>query len=266
MRRNQGNKPARPQSGYALLLIMFFLAALTVSLLAARANVITENRREKEQEMVWRGRQYVRGIRLYYSKTNHFPAQLEDLYQPKTGIRFMRQAYKDPMNTVDGSWRLIYVGPHGEIIGSLNQPPLPAIVNNPIAASNGLTGVLATPQQTLFGSTKTPFPNPGTNNSVSFSSFTASGSQASFANPGAAAPRAPNAATTPQTAQSGPQDPASDSTDGPSNPVFGGKIIGVGSKVDEGSLMWLEGAKNYKHFEFIMKRVTINPELVTPNP
>src|SRR5262249_35199400 len=31
----------------------------------------------------------------------------------------MRQAYKDPMNSKDGEWRLIYVGPAGQLIGSL---------------------------------------------------------------------------------------------------------------------------------------------------
>ena len=34
----------------------------------------------------------------------------------------MRQAYKDPMNGEDGSWRLIYVGPAGQLIGSLKPP------------------------------------------------------------------------------------------------------------------------------------------------
>ena len=31
----------------------------------------------------------------------------------------MRQAYKDPMNAKDGDWRLIYVSPTGQLIGSL---------------------------------------------------------------------------------------------------------------------------------------------------
>ena len=108
-------------NGYALLLVMFFLALLTVSIGVATPNIITEGRREKEAEMIWRGKQYVRGVRLYYRKTHHFPTQLEDLYTAKTGIRFMRQAYKDPMNNVDGSWRLICVGPNGQLIGSLRE-------------------------------------------------------------------------------------------------------------------------------------------------
>ena len=47
--------------------------------------------------MIWRGRQYVRGIKLYYRKTGRFPTSMDDLTKPKLGsLRFMRQAYKDP--------------------------------------------------------------------------------------------------------------------------------------------------------------------------
>ena len=71
--------------------------------------------------MVWRGKQYVRGIRLFYQRMHRFPVELDDLTKPKTGLRFMRQAYKDPMNQVDGTWRLIYLGPGGVLIGSLKM-------------------------------------------------------------------------------------------------------------------------------------------------
>src|SRR5260370_14165243 len=70
--------------------------------------------------MIWRGKQYARGVKMYYRKTGKFPTSMDDLIKPKLGsLRFMRQAYKDPMNTKDGDWRLIYVGPTGQLIGSL---------------------------------------------------------------------------------------------------------------------------------------------------
>ena len=109
------------QQGYAILTVMFFLTLLVLGTIVVAPNVVTDLQRQKEEEMIWRGKQYVRGVRLYYTKMHRFPTQLEDLYKPKTGIRFMRQAYKDPMNTADGSWRLIYVGPNGQLIGSLKD-------------------------------------------------------------------------------------------------------------------------------------------------
>jgi hypothetical protein len=61
--------------------------------------LLTQGRREKETEMVWRGKQYVRGIKQYYLKTGRVPQSLDELPKPRLGdLRFMRQAYKDSVN------------------------------------------------------------------------------------------------------------------------------------------------------------------------
>jgi hypothetical protein len=109
--------------GYALMMVVFFTALLLIATMVAAPRILLEGKREKEKEMIWRGHQYVRGVKLYYRKMGRFPTSIDDLTKPKTGsLRFMRQAYKDPMNGEDGSWRLIYVGPAGQLIGSLKPP------------------------------------------------------------------------------------------------------------------------------------------------
>ncbi len=120
-----GRKRQR-ESGYALLMLVVMATILLIIVTAAAPSILTQGRREREEEMIWRGKQYVRGIKLFYRKTGHFPAQLDDLTKPKTGIRFMRQAYTDPMNKEDGSWRLLYVGAAGQLIGSLNPNANPS--------------------------------------------------------------------------------------------------------------------------------------------
>ena len=111
------------EDGYALMMVVFFTALMLVAVMVAAPRILLEGKREKEKEMIWRGHQYVRGVKLYYRKMGHFPTSIDDLTKPKTGsLRFMRQAYKDPMNGEDGSWRLIYVGPAGQLIGSLKPP------------------------------------------------------------------------------------------------------------------------------------------------
>src|ERR1700719_3856931 len=113
----------RRQAGYALMMVVFFTALLLIATMVAAPRILLEGKREKEKEMIWRGHQYVRGVKLYYRKLGRFPTSIDDLTKPKTGsLRFMRQAYKDPMNGEDGSWRLIYVGPAGQLIGSLKPP------------------------------------------------------------------------------------------------------------------------------------------------
>src|SRR6266576_126644 len=115
----------RSERGYALLVVIFLVTLLLLSTMVVATNILTEGRREKEKEMIWRGNQYVRGVKLHFRKTGRFPTSLDDLTKPKLGsLRFMRQAYKDPMNKEDGSWRCIYVGPAGQLIGSLKPRPL----------------------------------------------------------------------------------------------------------------------------------------------
>src|ERR1700716_670299 len=119
----RGGYCKRRQQGYAMMMVLFFTALLLISAVVAAPRILTERKREKEQEMIWRGKQYVRGVKLYYRKMGRFPTTVDDLIKPKVGsLRFMRQAYKDPMNSGDGSWRLIYVGPAGQLIGSLKPP------------------------------------------------------------------------------------------------------------------------------------------------
>jgi hypothetical protein len=111
------------EDGYALMMVVFFTALMLIGAMVVAPRILQEGKREKEKEMIWRGKQYVRGVKLYYRKMGRFPTSVDDLTKPKTGsLRFMRQAYKDPMNGEDGTWRLIYVGPAGQLIGSLKPP------------------------------------------------------------------------------------------------------------------------------------------------
>src|SRR5437868_1834927 len=121
--RIRHNLRKHTQQGYALLLVIFMTTMLLILATMVAPNIKTEGQREEEKEMIWRGNQYARGVKLYFRKMGRFPISLDDLTKPKVGsLRFMRQAYKDPMNKEDGSWRFIYVGPAGQLIGSLKPP------------------------------------------------------------------------------------------------------------------------------------------------
>jgi hypothetical protein len=236
------NRPAtavkNAQRGFALLMVMFMATLVFLSAMVAIPYLKTERQREKEQEMIWRGKQYVRGIKLYYRKTGRFPTSLDDLTKPKLGsIRFMRQAYKDPMNKEDGTWRMIYVGPGGQLIGSLKPPQ-----------NFQLPGQLGV--------------QPGANPQQQNSAFSSSGFGQS-APAGAAQPGQPgttqSAATPAQGTAPAPGTAAADDAAALANPsglisdspVLGGNIIGVGSKVNKRSVIIYDKAKNYRLFEFI---------------
>src|SRR5712664_3894277 len=238
------------QEGYALMLVVFMLALIAVASAAVAPDVITNGRREKEEEMIWRGNQYVRGIRLYvryyqsHGGTTRFPTSMEDLTKNKVGIRFMRHAYKDPVNAVDGSWRMIYVGPNGQLIGSLKSRPLTPDGQNSSFGSGSSGGFGSS-----FGGSQSAT---GSNSSFGSSSFGSSsfntGGNANAANrqgqaagQGAAGNLSSDTMSTPQ---------AIANSDGTTD-VLGGSIIGVGSKVNRASIIWYDKAKNYRQFEFV---------------
>jgi hypothetical protein len=230
-----------------MLTVVFLVALITVAATAASLNVLTDGKREKEKEMIWRGNQYVRAIKLYYRKNGRFPAQLEDLYKPKIGnVRFLRQPYKDPMNKTDGSWRLIYVGPAGQLIGSLKpqkslQLPAPGTPTAPGAATSGAAAGANAPAAP--GSSQSGTPAQGSGTGAAPPSGQAGSSDSSAPTSGqSGTPGAGDAAGSGQDLPPG-------NVDSPS--VIGGAIIGIGSKIDGRSVIVCDKAKNYRLFEFV---------------
>ena len=223
-----------------MMMVMFLATVMLITVMVAAPYIRTERQRDKEEEMIWRGKQYVRGIKLYYKKVGHFPTSVDDLTKPKLGsLRFMRQAYDDPMNKTDGSWRLIYVGPSGQLIGSLKPPQSFQIPGQPGAPAG------ANAQQTsAFGASGFGQPaqgQPGTQQGAQ-PGATQSGAnpQPSTGTPSGNAVSADDAA-----ANATPSGTVNDS------PLIGGNIIGVGSKINKRSIMVYDKATNYRLFEFV---------------
>jgi hypothetical protein len=116
----------RDQGGYAYLMALALVVALLITSQVAVENILTSGRRQREEEMIWRGQQFVRAIRLYYRKTGHYPSTLDDLKKGMPELHFLRYAaYKDPMKSDDErAWRFIYVNAAGQIIGSVRYATL----------------------------------------------------------------------------------------------------------------------------------------------
>src|ERR1700722_15383141 len=111
--------------GFAYIMALFMIVALLITSQVAMQNIVTQGRREREEDMIWRGQQYVRAIRLFYRKTGKYPQNLNDLKKGLPELHFLRYAaYKDPMKKDDGAWRFIYVNAAGQIIGSTKYATL----------------------------------------------------------------------------------------------------------------------------------------------
>jgi len=223
-------KRRKAQSGYALLMLVFVAALMLVAASTIGLKVATQGQRQREMELEWRGKQYARGVKLFSRKNGRFPKSIEELVKPGVGVRFMRKAYKDPMNTGDGTWRLIYVGPAGQLIGSSKAGSRVGLL--PGVAGAGVRPAMAgaTPAGAMPGSSDSSFSEPTKGERPLKSGV---------------APAAKAASDDPFGAQSISTGLGSDGR------IIGGNIIGVGSKVDKNSLRVYEGASTYREWEFL---------------
>ena len=96
----------RPR-GFTVLMLLFMATILSIGLMVAVPFWETEIRREKEEELIFRGLQYVEAIRLFQKNNpGRYPQSLEDLSKQKC----IRRLFRDPM-TEDGVWRVILLPP-----------------------------------------------------------------------------------------------------------------------------------------------------------
>jgi len=90
-------------SGYTLIILLFAVSILIIGLLVAVPVWQTQIQREKEEELIFRGKQYAEAIRIFQlKKPGTFPKTLDELIEEKC----IRRLYSDPM-TKNGEWNII---------------------------------------------------------------------------------------------------------------------------------------------------------------
>ena len=91
------------EGGYVLLGVTIILVIMGLFMGLAAPVWQHVMKREREEELLWRGRQYVRAIELYQRKfPGAFPPNIDILVEQK----FLRKAYTDPM-VKDGEWKVL---------------------------------------------------------------------------------------------------------------------------------------------------------------
>ena len=86
------------ERGYAMAALLIGLSVLAVLMTMALPVWTHYAKREKEEELIWRGQQYARAIGLFQRKyANTFPPNLQVLLDQK----FLRKKYKDPITNDD---------------------------------------------------------------------------------------------------------------------------------------------------------------------
>ncbi len=128
-----GPREETGEEGYILLAVLVMVVMVLIALSIAAPKVAADIQRDREVELVHRGQQYTRAIKLYYKKFGAYPPSLDAL-EKSNEIRFLRKRYKDPMTGKD-DWHLIHFGE--------NKTPSYGFFGQPIGGAGGssLAGV-----------------------------------------------------------------------------------------------------------------------------
>jgi type II secretory pathway pseudopilin PulG len=130
--------------------LLVTLAVMSVILGMAMPVWRTVVQREKEEELIFRGRQYARAIQLYQRKfAAAYPASVDVLVEQK----FLRKKYKDPM-TKSGEFEIVYQGTLAQRQAAMagRGGPTPGMQPATVPGRAGTAGQVGAPPGSAFGS------------------------------------------------------------------------------------------------------------------
>src|SRR5260370_2280008 len=109
LRCHRGSTPPQSmhagQRGYILLAVMLLITLMLVTLSIELPRIVQQIKREKEEELVHRGKEYALAIKKFYHNNGTYPVSLKQL-ESTNNLRFLRQRYKHPI-APHAEWNLV---------------------------------------------------------------------------------------------------------------------------------------------------------------
>jgi type II secretory pathway pseudopilin PulG len=209
-------------------MLMLAVTILAIAAAAIVPSITQQVKRDQEEELIHRGVQYSRAIRLYFKKFARYPSRIEEL-EKTNNLRFLRKRYKDPINHLQ-DFKLLHYGevqmfPGGGLIGASPvgaQGAAGGAAQLFNAAAQGMAGAMA---QGLAAQSS------GMNAGNAANTPDASGQDSNPANSGSAS----SGSTTPL----------------PATVFGGGPIVGVASKSKDKTIREFNKKNHYHDWQFI---------------
>jgi type II secretory pathway pseudopilin PulG len=245
----------RPQSesGYILLAVLFMVVLILVALAVAAPRIATDIQRDREDELIHRGKQYTRAVKLYYKKFGRYPSSIDQL-ENTNNIRFLRKRYVDPMTGKD-DWKIVHFGEaHVKAMGLFGQP----FLNAGTAGSSvlgGTPGLASNPlgnTPSLGGTTSTSGISSSSPGSTGSDSSGTSGTTGTSATSGATGTSTAPGTSTSTSGSTSPFGSNTGTSAFGSGQTFGGApMVGVVSKNTKASIKEYKQQKHYNEWEFV---------------
>lgn len=95
------------EGGFTMVAVVIFIAILTILIAAVGPSIGVIMRREREEELIFRGKQYARAIALFQRRYGRYPTSLKEMWE--NNPRTIRKLWKDPMCDCS-DWKLLIQG------------------------------------------------------------------------------------------------------------------------------------------------------------
>ncbi|MCU0235020.1 MAG: hypothetical protein MUE90_13440 [Thermoanaerobaculales bacterium] len=116
-------------------MVIMVVAVMAILMAAAVQLASFEMQREREAELIFRGQQYVEGIRLYRQKYGRYPMRMKELWEADPKV--LRRKWKDPI-TDSEEWGIVFLGQEGqELGGATGRGPRPSPTRTPVFTTRG---------------------------------------------------------------------------------------------------------------------------------
>jgi type II secretory pathway pseudopilin PulG len=141
--------------------VIVIMAIMAIMLTVAVQTASFHQKREKELELVFRGKQFVEAVRLFRARNGRFPLKLDELVKAKP--RVLRKKWIDPI-TGKFDWVPVFIGQGGTTVagGGATAQGTPAPTPSPTPVDDGTEdeGGNATHKQPRGGAKagQAPFP------------------------------------------------------------------------------------------------------------
>jgi type II secretory pathway pseudopilin PulG len=99
--------------------VVIGIAVLTILTAAVAPALSIIMQRDREDELIFRGRQYARGILAFQRQFGRYPTSLKEMYTNRP--RTLRKLFKDPMCNCD-DWYLLIQGTPDAMLGAGGLP------------------------------------------------------------------------------------------------------------------------------------------------
>ena len=146
----------RGARGFTMVGVVIAIAIITILIAAVGPTISTILQRDKETELIFRGKQYARAIVAFQKRYGRYPNELKELSNVKP--RSIRQLFTEPMCNCD-DWQAIIAGSAEAVpMGQGPVPPGGGLPGQPRPRTTPAPGSGNQPPSTYTGLQQTPPP------------------------------------------------------------------------------------------------------------